>query len=230
VALTTDEAAHRLHVSAHEVRRLLAAGELKGWMKSRIWLIDEDSVDDRSRARVSRGRALAAHTAWAALFESSGERATWLDVHTRSRLRAWLRGQDAESLTAACRRRADRHALRVLPTYRERLLQLPGVVLGGISDAARAGADLIVTGEAKSEIYCDELTFVAATKRFHLTESSDANVIVRIPRWTDGLILTHGELPAAVVAVDLMEAADFRTHRAGRDLLTQLLLLNVRVA
>lgn len=40
----------------------------------------------------------------------------------RSRLLARLRGYDAERLVAAARDRAERHELRVLPAYRQRLL------------------------------------------------------------------------------------------------------------
>lgn len=222
--LTTDDAAQRLGVSTHEVRRLINAGNLRAAMKGRTWLVDERSVAERVGTRPTRGRALAARTAWAALFEASGEKASWLDAHTRSRLRKWLREQQIDAIARACRRRGDRYAFRVLPAYQDRLLTADRVTRGGLSAAADAGADLVVmSGVATaSEMYCDEQTLAALVKKFGLTDTGKPNVVVRVPRWNDGRLLAGNALPAAVIAVDLMEAGDFRTRRAGRDLLATL--------
>jgi excisionase family DNA binding protein len=225
--LTTGEAAQRLGVSAQEVRRLIAADELRATRKGRLWLVDEDAVAERRGAKVSRGRALAAATAWAALFEASGERAAWLDAATRSRLRTWLRTRDVATIAVGCRRRADRHALRVLPAYLDRVLAAAGVVRSGQSAAADAGADLVTLGDATAEFYCSAATLEELTGTFGLSEDGEVNLIVRLPRWTGGHLLERRFMPAAVVAVDLMEARDARTRRAGRDLLTALLRANV---
>ena len=229
MVLTTAEAAQQLGVSTHEIRRLIAAGDLAAEAAGRVWLVDEDSVRQRARSRVRRGRALAPATAWAALFEASGARASWLDDATRSRLRSWLRRHDAESIAAACRHRADRHDLRVLPAYRERLLATAGVVAGGVTAAVDAGADLVLMSNALTEVYCDTGTFERLTRQYGLAAVGTPNLLVRIPRHEVHAVLRAEGLPRAVVAVDLIDASDVRTRRAGTDLLTSLVREHVGV-
>jgi excisionase family DNA binding protein len=227
VALTTLDAATELGVSTHEVRRLIAAGELAARASGRLWLVDEESVRRRALARPRRGRALKATTAWAALFEASGERAALLDASTRSRLRAWLRRLEPAVIVAACRYRADRHALRVLPAYRSRLLATQGVVAGGVTAAADAGADLMSSGDELLEIYCDASTLTRLSRVYGLADVGTPNLLIRVPAGGVKSLLLGGKLPAAAVAVDLAEAADVRTRRAGEALLRELVSRNV---
>jgi excisionase family DNA binding protein len=236
MALTTSEAARRLQVTPREVRRLIAAGDLVAESAGRFFLVDEASVAARVRVPVLAGRALAEGTAWAGLLEASGERAGWLDAPTRSRLRSWLRGRDVEHIAAACRRRAVRHELRVLPAYATIVATDPDVVAAGMRAAADVGADIVSLAESLTEVYCSASTLDRLNETFQLTDTRPAtstaggtgvvrsgavpaNLIVRVPSFTDPQVLARSVMPAAVVAVDLSEAANLRTRRAGLDLL-----------
>jgi excisionase family DNA binding protein len=224
--LTTAAAAERLGVGAHEVRRLVAAGELTAVRAGRILLLDEQDVRRRARRRVTRGRALSPRTAWAAMLEASGEEVTWLDRPARSRLRAWLRATDPEAMAVACRRRAERHDLRVLPAYGGAVSSAEGIVRSGLSAAEEVGADLLAMAEAPAELYASTATLEGLSAAYGLEASDRPNVVIRIPALPPALaaqVLDRAVMPAAVVAVDLLDSDDVRTRRAGGDLLARCL-------
>ncbi len=224
MSVTTAQAAERLGVSAHEVRRLIATGELVAWPLGRLLLVDEESLLRRDQQVVRRGRALASRTAWAALLEVSGERAEWLDRSSRSRLRSWLRRTDPETIAAACRHRAHRHLLRVLPVYQQELLASPGVVHGGIT--AAAGADILSRADDVQEIYCSDDRLKILQSEYGLTSTPSANLIVHVPAF-EWSFTSRQQMPVGVIAVDLLESTDVRTRRAGRELLVTALSKNL---
>lgn len=216
--LTVEQAATRLGVSAQEVRRLVRAGTLPAQRVGRTLVLSDDAVDERARLDVAPGRVLSAPVAWATLWELSGERADWLDRSGRSRMQARLQVSDAEQVVAATRDRADRHELRVLPAYRDRVLAHDGVVASGLTAADAVGANIVAAG-ATAEVYCTEEGLTELRRDLGLSERGEPNLVVRVPRF-DGLPLAHRpHMPLAVVAVDLAESADVRTRRAGLDLL-----------
>jgi hypothetical protein len=200
------------------VRRLIRAGQLAARKVGRTLVLDEDAVDGRARLPITAGRALAPRTVWAALWQLSGEDVDWLPAADRSRMVARLRGYDADRLVAACRDRAERYELRVLPAYRQRLLAADGVVPSGLTAVAAVGAD-IVAAESADEVYCAARTLTALRREFGLSERGQANLVVRVPRYERLDLTGRAHMPAAVVAVDLAESADVRTRRAGLDLL-----------
>lgn len=224
MSITTAQAAERLGVSAHEVRRLIATGELSASPLGRLLLVDQESLLRRDQQVVRRGRALAPRTAWAALLEVSGERAEWLDRSSRSRLRSWLRRTDPEAIAAACRHRTSRHLLRVLPAYQQELLASTGVVHGGIT--ATVGADISARTDDVQEVYCSDDRLKVLESRYGLISSSSANLIVRVPtfQWP---FTSRRQMPVGVVAIDLLESTDVRTRRAGRELLITALSKNL---
>ncbi|MGY1606361.1 excisionase family DNA-binding protein [Geodermatophilus sp. SYSU D00700] len=216
--LTVDQAAVRLGVSSQEVRRLVRVGTLPAQRVGRTLVLPEDAVDERARLPVAAGRVLSPPTAWATLWELSGENASWLDRSGRSRVSTRLRTSGPEELVAATRARADRLGLRVLPPYRDRVLATDGVVVSGITAAEAVGAD-IVTSDAPAEFYCSAETLDALRRDLGLSDRGEPNLVVRVPRFPDLPLAGLGHMPAAVVAVDLAESADVRTRRAGLDLL-----------
>ena len=220
--LTVGQAAERLGVGQEQVRRLIRAGKLAARKVGRTLVLDDDAVDGRARLPITAGRALAPRTAWAALWQLSGEDVDWLSAADRSRLVARLRGYDAERLVAAARERAERYELRVLPAYRQRVLAADGVVPSGLTAAAAVGAN-IVAAEATDEVYCAAGKLTALRRELGLSDRGQPNLVVRVTRY-DRLDLTgRAHMPAAVVAVDLAESAEVRTRRAGLDMLAAAL-------
>jgi excisionase family DNA binding protein len=220
--LTVAQAAARLGVSQEQVRRLVRSGKLSASRVGRTLVLDDDAVAGRARLPIKAGRALAPGTAWAALWQLSGERVDWLTAADRSRLSARLRTYDAEQLVAAERNRADRHELRVLPAYRDRLLSADGVVASGMTAADAVAADIVAAGAA-DEIYCSAATLAVLRRDYGLSDRGQANLVVRVPRFARLPLAGRTHMPAAVVAVDLAESADVRTRRAGLDLLADAL-------
>lgn len=220
--LTVGQAAERLGVGPEQVRRLIRAGKLAARTVGRTLVLDEDAVDGRARLPITAGRSLAPRTAWAALWQLSGEDVDWLAPADRSRLVARLRGYDAERLVAASRDRAERYELRVLPAYRQRALAADGVVPSGLTAAAAVGAD-IVAAESADVVYCTAGTLAALRRELGLSERGQANLVVRVPRYDRLSLAGRAHMPAAVVAVDLAESAEVRTRRAGLDVLAAAL-------
>ena len=219
--LTVLQAAARLGVGEEQVRRLVRSGQLVASKVGQTVVIDDDAVDARARLAVRAGRALAPATAWGALWELSGERATWLNPADRSRLRGRLGRYDAQQLVAAIRARAVRHPVRVLPAYRASVLAAEGVVVSGLTAAAAVGADLLSTG-GEDEAYCSTVTFTRLRSDYAVSDRGQANLVLRIPRF-DLDVGGRERMPDAVVAVDLAESSDVRTRRAGLHLLTEML-------
>ncbi|MGH3482472.1 MAG: helix-turn-helix domain-containing protein [Nocardioidaceae bacterium] len=219
---TTKTAAELLGISERQVRHLVDSGELDARKVAGRLFIDETSLDRRLRSRPGPGRPLSGRAAWACLWELSGERAEWLGRSERSRLRSWLDRWSPEDVMQACRRRSARHDLRVLPRYLPDVLAAEGIAAGGLSAAATVGADIVGAGPA--EIYSTDATLRELVERFGLSTHGESNLTVRIAHPPgDRLVEGRDVMPAAVVAVDLMEAADTRTRRAGVDLAAQLL-------
>ena len=220
--LTVVQASARLAVSEHEVRRLVHAGTLTARRVGRSFVLDEEPVTARASLRITSGRALAPATAWAALWEPSGERATWMEATSRSRLLARLRTMEVEDLLAAVRERSDRVGLRVLPTYRDRVLDVPGVVATGMSAAHAAGADVAAIA-APTEACCTARTLDALTRRFALSPRGESNLLVHVSRFEALPLDDRQVLPVAAVAADLARSPEVRTRRAGTDLLATAL-------
>ncbi|HEX2807543.1 MAG TPA: helix-turn-helix domain-containing protein [Kineosporiaceae bacterium] len=227
MAITTAEAARLLQISTREVRRLIATGDLQAEAVGRIFLLDEASVHARQRSPVRRGRALATGTAWAVLLEASGERAGWLDRPTRSRIKSWLRRHAPEEISAACRKRAVRHDLRVLPAYLDAVILSEGVVPGGMTAAGSTDADIVTFGEAPREFYCTGEALTHLRQAYHLSTAGEPNLIARVPLFDNPQVLARDVMPVAVIAVDLLESADVRTRRAGGDLLRTAMDRNI---
>jgi hypothetical protein len=98
-------------------------------------------------------------------------------------------------------------------------------VSGGLSAAAAAGADIV--GMDLAELYCDDETRSDLFTQFAITTtSSRPNLIIRTIENTDlahRLLAGRTEMPAAAVAVDLIESPEPRTTHAGAELAARLL-------
>lgn len=211
------EAAAELGVSARRVRQMLADGVLAGERVGRAWVIDSNDLRQVEHRRPEVGRPWSPVSAWAVLALADGENPDLSPVE-RSRARKRL----AQGLDAVVGRLSARAGLRRFyahPSALDRLAEAPAVVRGGISAAAEHGADLVVVGGFEGYVRAGEADKLVA--EFGLDdEAGRPNVVLRV---VDDAVwpFRPGQVAAgrAVVAVDLLDADDPRSRRAGADLM-----------
>jgi excisionase family DNA binding protein len=225
VEITSQEAAHTLGIGQRRVRRLVADGILRGHRFGGVWHVDRDDVTRRQAATPTRGRPWSERISWGGLWLLSGLTADWLGDSEKSRLRKRLREATPQSLTLAVRQRAHLDHCRVLPAYLETVRNEQSVAAAGLTAAQSAGADIV--GMDLAELYCDRRTHEQLSTRFAITTtSSNPNLNVRTienSTLAQALLSARTTMPAAVVAVDLMESTDPRTIYAGTALAARLL-------
>jgi excisionase family DNA binding protein len=222
--LSVPEAAQRLHVDASRVRQLIRRGDLRAMRVGGRWVLPSDAVDARAEEIRRSGRPLSPRIAWGLLIEASGRRAEWLDRFERSRVRRRLQSLQhprPSEVTWLLRRRSNVHSFYAHPSAAERLLAEPGIVLAGVSAAHEVGAD-IVAGNLL-EFYASEDGIDRLVKRYRLRVSDNANVIIKVPVGLWPFADDDRVAPAAAIAVDLIDAKDERSLRAGSELLTRTL-------
>lgn len=214
--LSVDDVAEELEVSPRRVRQMLASGDLPGQRVGRSWAIDR--VDIQRLRRSGVGRPWSAASAWAALELAAG-RNPELSPLERSRARKRLSDSGLDGLVSRLRARSERREMYVHPSALDRLGADPGVVRSGASALAEYDVDLIAREEA--EIYVRASKLADVVDRYALDEESDRpNVIVRVvddevwPFQHDARVA-----PWSVVAVDLLDADDERSRRAGLELI-----------
>lgn len=210
------EAAEELEVSPRRVRQMLVSGDLRGQRVGRNWAIGRADIQRLQRKGV--GRPWSAASAWAVLHFAAGSDPVLSPVE-RSRARKRLADSGLAGLVDRLRARAERREMYAHPSALRRLANESGVVRGGISAAAEYGVDLIAGDEA--ELYVRANKVADVSDRFALEEGSDRpNVILRVVEdevWPFG-----GDdrvAPWSVVAVDLLDAHDERSRRAGLELI-----------
>jgi excisionase family DNA binding protein len=215
-SLSVAAVAERLEVSPRRVRQLLSAGELVGVRVGRDWVIDGDEIE---RHRIPRrpGRPWKPESAWAILAAENGDEPAGSPVE-RSRARRRLSGHGLVALADRLRARSNPRRFYGHPAALERLALEPGVVLGGVSAAAAHGADLV--GGDLLEAYVPSRRLAALVRRYGLEAAPERhNLVLRI---VDDAVWPFASdvkvAPRPVVAVDLLDAADERSRRAGREL------------
>lgn len=220
--ISVREAAIRLGVSPQRVRVLADAGRLPARKLGRDWLIDMDRAAVAAPGQREPGRPLSARSSWAILRLLAGK--PILGVSRSERLRARERvSAIADAAPGHLASRADIHRLVVHRGLRERLSADPRIVLGGASAASHHHADLIALDELEGYARVEDLERLV--REYALVPpafGASANVLLRVPvpAWP----FDEGERVAgrAVVAMDLIDAGDERSVRAGRILLVAL--------
>lgn len=210
------DAAEELRVSPRRVRQMLASGDLPGQRLGSSWAIDRDDV--RRLRRRSVGRPWSAASAWAALELAAGDDPKLSPIE-RSRARKRLAESGLDGLVCRLRARSDRCEMYAHPSALGRIEAEPRVVLGGVSAVTEYDLDLIAGEEA--EIYVRASQVADVVDRYALDEDSDRpNVVVRVVE--DEVWPFEGDdrvAPWSVVAVDLLDAPDERSRRAGLELI-----------
>jgi hypothetical protein len=219
VEVSVRQAAHELSVSPQRVRVLAAAGRIPARKPGRDWAIDLGALGDRGFARRGRGRPLSARSSWAILQLLSGVQPEGLSRSERLRARARLESL-ADLAPGDLSSRAEVGRYVVHRGLIKRLAKDPRLVLGGVSAASRYRADLVALEEVEGYVRAEDLErLIADFALMPPSAGARANVVLRVPvsRWP----FEEGERIAsrAVVAVDLIDAGDERSVRAGRKLL-----------
>jgi hypothetical protein len=191
-AIKVQQASEILGVSAAQVGRLIARGDLVATKWGAAWMVDAASVHRYASTRPERGRPYLPERAWAELLSS--------DVRTMD---------EAKKLAVLCRRRAERHGVRVIPGFLDSLRQDPRVVLSGV-DAGRK-FDAMVTVSPPVDLYLHvndvEKVFKKYVSADHVT---DPNVIIRVVE-SDVLQQFERHVPLIVALVDLVAEGDYRS-------------------
>lgn len=214
--LSVADAADELEVSPRRVRQMLAAGDLPGQRVGRSWAIDRADVERLRRSDV--GRPWSAASAWAVLDLAAGRNPELSPVE-RSRARKRLAESGLDGLVSRLRARSDRREMYAHPSALDRLGAERAAVRGGVSAAAEFDVDLIADGEA--EVYIRVSKVKDLIDRYALDGDSDRpNAVVRV---VDDDVWPFGDddrvAPWSVVAVDLLDANDERSQRAGLELI-----------
>jgi len=198
------------------VRQLLESGQLFGQRIGRSWVIDR--ADVQRFVCSGAGRPWSAASAWAVLELALGGNPELTPVE-RSRARKRLADNGLADLVGQLRSRSERREMYAHPSALDRIGNDDEVVRGGVSALDAHDADLIVSDEA--EVYVRESKVAGLVDRYALDPHADrSNLIVRV---VDDEVWPFDEdanvAPWPVVAVDLLDAPDERSQRAGLELI-----------
>jgi excisionase family DNA binding protein len=201
-----------LGVNPGRVRQLVVAGRLDAEKVGGRWLIPESAVQARQADERPAGRPLSPRAAWGLLEVAAGRPAPWLSPSEQRRARQRASGWSLAHWAAACERRAEIHRFYAHTSVLRRLGGDERVVRSGAS-ARFVPVDLIVPGFVEG--YARHGSLGELVEEYGLHRAGRANVVVRVT--PDELFVFGEEHEAAwpMVAVDLYDAGDDRSRRAG---------------
>ena len=221
--VSVQEAAQRLSVSRERVRALAASGRIPARKLGRDWAIDIDRVGPRDFGERGRGRPLSARSSWAILEMLAGKQPEGLSRSERIRARARLVAiADSAPGDLSARAKVGRYVVH--RGLNGRLANDSRLVLGGASAASHYRADLVALEEVEGYVRAEDLEqLISEYALMPPSAGARANVLLRVS--VPGWLFEEGERIAsrAVVAVDLIDAGDERSVRAGRKLLAGLI-------
>ena len=219
--LSSKAAARKLGVHESRIRALASHDRLGARKLGGRWVIDSNALLREMQRSRERGRPYDPKNGFALLFLASGERPNWIRPDVRSRLQRRLAEgslkRDLPRLRGRARRlsvRAGESALRAIQKDRD-------FIKSGVSAAIEYAADISAPGVIEGYYPADKLAAVIYRYALREVDEAQANLIVHelgapIP------FAKRSVMPAAVVAVDLLEAGDARSRRAGQKLLRSI--------
>jgi excisionase family DNA binding protein len=216
--LSVNDVSSRLGVSPRRVRQLLESCELRGDRLGRQWVIQEADLRRFDARSYPRGRRWEPESAWLALAEASNIHIS-SSAHQRSRVRKRLRDESILGVYPCLGSRAVNLRYYAHPSVIERMKGDDRLVLGGVSAASVAGADLMPNSD-EFEAYVSSFEEAAIVQRYALdAEAARPNVLLRVVA-DDLWPFLEGvkSAPRLVVAVDLLDHEDERVRRAGMEL------------
>lgn len=96
-----------------------------------------------------------------------------------------------------------------------------GVLSAGVSEAQRRGFDLVSLDEGIQEVYVDPGRWPDIARELAIRQGGEANLLVRLPHGVWPFRDGNG-VPDAVIAADLLDAAEPRAVSAGELRLAEL--------
>jgi excisionase family DNA binding protein len=214
--VSVGDAADKLGVTPARVRALIGAGALDAEKIGNRWLVSRSSVERRLKGTHPSGRSFTPEHAWALLLQASGtdHLIRTLTRPEQSRLRQWLRRASILDLAPRLRTRADAQRLRGHSGDIAALSKEEVIVLSGVSIASLCHFDIVAPGVA--EFYASPATMDHLSQKYFLETSSNPNVIAHVVEASWPFLPGDRTVPCLVAALDLLEASDERTRRAGR--------------
>ena len=214
------DAATELGVTRRRVRQMLTRGTIIGQRVGNTWVMYRSALESLSRQRPTAGRPWQPQSAWSLLAVASG-RDTDLSPSQRSRVRRRLEA-GLGCWLAQLSVRATLCSFYAHPSILPLLKDEPDIVLSGISAATHYPIDIVALNHFEG--YVPAAVLPALVRRFALNENA-ARPNVTLRTVADHLWPFDSDekvAPLAIVAVDLLEANDGRTRRAGTQLLQLL--------
>lgn len=216
------EAARQLRLSSRRVRALAAAGRIPARrIDERTWVVDIEAARRGPYDRRAPGRPLSPRSCWAILAVAEGREPLGLSASERARARARA-AVLADSAPGLLARRAAPHRLAAHAGVLERLADDGRLILGGASAAQYHGADLVALDHVEGYVRRDDLESIVAAYAMGPAIAGAENVLLRVPAPSWPFPAGSLVAPAAVAAVDLVDAGDERSVRAGRALLRRI--------
>lgn len=212
-----SEAAELLSVHPSRVRAMIADGQLAARKLGGRWFIDRRSVENKRSQSSVNGRPFSEGNAWALVCLSQGKKPDWISKWELSRLRRRLREDGLEKLAPRLRNRAARKLFRAHPSLLPELRDDPRLLPSGVSMAAKHLLDIAEANEF--EAYVSREALEKVVEQNYLEPSRDPNVILHVAgaEWLQRC--AHHAMGPVVSALDLFEADDERSKRAGRQFL-----------
>ena len=211
------EAAELLEVHPSRVRAMIAHGQLDAQKLSGCWFINRRSVESKRHSSVA-GRPFNEANAWALLCLSEGKAPDWVSRWELSRLRRRLREDGLEELAPRLRKRAVKKELRAHPSLLPGLKEDPRLFPSGVSMASEHQLDIVEPNEF--EAYVSNQDFEEVVRDRYLQPSPNPNVCLHV---ADSKLLrkcADHSMGPVVSALDLLEADDEKSRRAGRQLIS----------
>ncbi len=216
-----SEAAEMLEVHPSRVRAMIVDGQLLAEKLGGRWFVDRRSLEGRLSRPSVAGRPFSVANAWALLCLSQGQQPDWISKWELSRLRRRLREDGIEKLAPRLRGRASRVLFRAHPSLLSKLRDDPRLLPSGVSMAAEHQIDIVEPNEFEAYVSREDLEGVE--EQNYLEPSWEPNVILHVAgaRWLERCA-DHAMGPV-VSALDLLEADDEKSRRAGRNYLAHQL-------
>jgi excisionase family DNA binding protein len=230
--LSVSEAAEALGISRQRVNALVRGGALASRRAGdRVVLIDRESVERRRSEHHVAGRALSERSCWSVLLLAAGRPLPDLSRAERARAAQRLRDLD-RARPQSMRNRARVAFYRAHPAVLARLREDSRLSLGGRDAASAHQADIVLDDSVDAYVAEHDLDGVVDTQLLREVRRADANVILRVVGYDPARALLSGEVvPALLLGLDLVDAGDARSVRAGHQLIARELLgLGIRSA